>query len=53
MFGGQEQANQLNYESQNALLEGVNTYNAKGVAGQPSAQRGADAGGWDATARRI
>ncbi len=32
MFGGQEQANQLNYESQNALLEGVNTYNAKGVA---------------------
>ncbi len=31
MFGGQEQANQLNYESQNALLEGVNTYNAKGV----------------------
>ncbi len=32
MFGGQEQANQLNYEAQNALLEGVNTYNAKGVA---------------------
>ena len=32
LFGGQEQANQLNYEAQNALLEGVNTYNAKGVA---------------------
>ncbi len=32
MFGGLEQSNQLNYESQNALLEGVNTYNAKGVA---------------------
>ncbi|WP_292534068.1 hypothetical protein [Methylocystis sp.] len=31
MFGGLEQSNQLNYESQNALLEGVNTYNAKGV----------------------
>jgi hypothetical protein len=31
MFGGQEQANQLNYEAQNALLEGVNAYNAKGV----------------------
>ena len=31
MFGGLEQFNQLNYESQNALLEGVNTYNAKGV----------------------
>lgn len=31
LFGGQEQANQLNYEAQNALLEGVNTYNAKGV----------------------
>ena len=33
MFGGLEEFNQLNYESQNALLEGVNTYNAKGVAG--------------------
>ncbi len=32
MFGGLEQSNQLNYESQNALLEGVNQYNAKGVA---------------------
>ncbi|WP_018405924.1 hypothetical protein [Methylocystis rosea] len=32
MFGGLEQSNQLNYESQNALLQGVNTYNAKGVA---------------------
>jgi len=32
LYGGQEQANQLNYEAQNALLEGVNTYNAKGVA---------------------
>jgi hypothetical protein len=31
MFGGLEQSNQLNYESQNALLEGANTYNAKGV----------------------
>ncbi len=31
MFGGLEQSNQLNYEAQNALLEGVNTYNAKGV----------------------
>lgn len=31
MFGGLEQSNQLNYESQNALLEGVNRYNAKGV----------------------
>lgn len=32
LYGGQEQANQLNYEAQNALLEGVNTYNAKGIA---------------------
>jgi hypothetical protein len=32
MFGGQEAFNQANYEAQNALLEGVNTYNAKGVA---------------------
>jgi hypothetical protein len=31
MFGGLDAANQLNYESQNALLEGVNRYNAKGV----------------------
>jgi hypothetical protein len=31
MFGGLEQSNQLNAEAQNALLEGVNTYNAKGV----------------------
>ncbi len=31
MFGGLEDYNQRNYESQNALLEGVNTYNAKGV----------------------
>jgi hypothetical protein len=31
MFGGLEEYNQRNYESQNALLEGVNTYNAKGV----------------------
>ncbi|GEM_PF-6905059 len=32
MFGGLEEYNQRNYESQNALLEGVNSYNAKGVA---------------------
>lgn len=32
MFGGLEEFNQLNYASQNALLEGANTYNAKGVA---------------------
>ncbi|MGJ0559909.1 hypothetical protein [Methylocystis sp.] len=32
MFGGLEEYNQRDYESQNALLEGVNTYNAKGVA---------------------
>ena len=31
MFGGLEEYNQRNYESQNALLEGVNRYNAKGV----------------------
>lgn len=31
LFGGQEAFNQANYEAQNALLEGVNTYNAKGV----------------------
>lgn len=31
MFGGLEQSNQLNTEAQNALLEGVNRYNAKGV----------------------
>jgi hypothetical protein len=31
LFGGQEAFNQGNYEAQNALLEGVNTYNAKGV----------------------
>ena len=44
--------NQLNYESQNALLEGVNTYNAKGVAGQPDASREQNAGGWDAAFQR-
>ena len=32
MFGGLDEFNQLNNASQNALLEGVNTYNAKGVA---------------------
>lgn len=32
LFPAQEEFNQLNYESGNALLEGVNTYNAKGVA---------------------
>ena len=32
MFGGLEAFNQANNEAQNALLEGVNTYNAKGVA---------------------
>jgi hypothetical protein len=31
MFGGLEASNQLNTEAQNALLEGVNRYNAKGV----------------------
>jgi hypothetical protein len=31
MFGGLAAANQLDYESQNALLEGVNRYNAKDV----------------------
>ena len=31
MFGGLDEFNQLNNASQNALLEGVNTYNAKGV----------------------
>lgn len=31
MFGGLEQSNQANYEANNALLEGVNIYNAKGV----------------------
>ena len=39
MFGGLEQSNQLNYESQNALLEGVNTYNAKGVAASQARAR--------------
>ena len=31
LFGGFDEFNQLNNASQNALLEGVNTYNAKGV----------------------
>lgn len=31
MFGGLEASNQLNTEAQNALLEGANRYNAKGV----------------------
>jgi hypothetical protein len=31
MFGGLEASNQLNADAQNALLEGVNTYNAKGM----------------------
>ncbi|MDP3553060.1 hypothetical protein [Methylocystis sp.] len=39
MFGGLELSNQANYEANNALLEGVNTYNAKGV--QASRARGA------------
>ncbi|MGD9540810.1 hypothetical protein [Methylocystis sp.] len=31
MFGGQDQFNQMNSASDNALIEGVNTYNSKGV----------------------